>query len=272
MLGAYTFAAMALPGVALVSSRRPWWVIFPAAGCEVTIFWLGHFESEGVGLRGTLPTARSSFGEPTESTEGRHRTISPMRDDALISPRSRLSLWLDSWCASPWRAFLTWTAISIVCFYLIQLGLSDWIYRTAGIVERQINTGSLIPNGMLQKLWAISTLWMFFTWFQPVVLRLPFWRGIAWLCIPLIIIIAFAPTNPDPWALRAYGFAIAASPGVALIRERSRWWVIFPAAACDAAAATDSLDGNNWWIGSLVYAAIILFGTRKISAPEIAVA
>jgi hypothetical protein len=173
----------------------------------------------------------------------------------------RISRWLDWWCLPPWRAFLTWAAFLIVSFYLIKLGLDDWVYHVAGKAERQINTGSLIPTGMFQRLWAISTLWLFVTWFQPVLLRLPFWRALAWICIPLIVILAFAPTNQDGWTVRAYGFAIAASPAVALIGERSRWWVIILAAACDA--AMDSLDSNNWWVGSLVYAAVILFGSRK---------
>ena len=63
----------------------------------------------------------------------------------------RVALWLAWGCLPPWRALLTWAAISIVSFYLSKLVLDDWVYHLAGKLERQINRGSLIPTGMLQK-------------------------------------------------------------------------------------------------------------------------
>src|SRR3954463_104632 len=96
-----------------------------------------------VGPRARLPTARSSFGEPTESTEGRHRTISPMGDEALISPRSRLSLWLDWYCSSPWRALLAWAVALTLAFILGELELFSRAYATAGTLEQYL--GGRLP-------------------------------------------------------------------------------------------------------------------------------
>ena len=100
-------------------------------------------------------------------------------------------------------------------------------------------------------------------WFQPLLLRLPLGRGFVWLCVPLIVLLMRIVLSPNGGVGTVYDFAIAVSPGVALVGERKQWWVIIPAALADTAITMYGGSRFGWWYGNIAYGAILLWGTRR---------
>jgi len=151
-------------------------------------------------------------------------------------------------------------------YALVHTEFADFVYQTAGKVVRHLDLGGLVPATDLQNVWATAFLALWVTWFQPVVLRLSFWRCVTWICLPLILVLPLPFFEPEGWVLGAYTFAAMAVPGVALVSSRRPWWVIFPAAACDVAIFwLGHFESEGCWAaGKIAYGAILLWGTHRI--------
>jgi hypothetical protein len=189
-------------------------------------------------------------------------------------PLCQTETWLDWWCAVRWRAFLTWVALSWLMmrfdnYWSRQVAL-DWI------------TTRLAPS--TARGWFLTSTWVslctacLMGWFQPILLRLSLVRTIAWIGT-----LVLGDLLPDVLALHGefrwmyYEFYSASLPGVVLIGERSRPWMIIPAAALSVFIQCVSMSLAEWQgfssghvyyadfvISSVPYAAVLLYGTRRL--------
>jgi hypothetical protein len=186
----------------------------------------------------------------------------------------RIARWLDWWCSSQWRAFASFIVLALLSFTLVNL-LEETIYNAAGLVARQLSQLLPLPPGRIEDLWTNSATWLLLVWYQPVLLRVTLLRGLVWTCAPLLSILAFVCIDPpgDRLILSLFLLALSSLQITAIWNHRRPRWVL--AIAVAVYGTTPYWFGSESEVGLLVatglYAAVLFFGTRKISVPQPAI-
>jgi hypothetical protein len=194
-------------------------------------------------------------------------------------PAARLSRWLAGWLEPRWRAVLTWVALAGLMGWLIFDPITaHWIERMGGVYFRAVNqaANSHLP-GWLRYAPAIGTMFLCGCWFEPLLLRLDLFRGLAWIALRTL-----APASVKVFAGGLSAFMAALVIGAALglsvlvLRGwRSRPWM--PVIAIPlmilvyCLLVISEITMPSWLLGAALAfpsAAVLLYGTRLLTPEE----
>ena len=212
-------------------------------------------------------------------------TASP--EEQNESPLNGPESWLDWWCAARWRALLTWVALSWLMMrfdnYWVRPVTIDWIASWP--------FPSAAGRWYFGEMWLWACTYSLMGWFQPILLRLSLVRTVVWIGILVLSVEVpkvgmsngvMVSQGNAPWMIN--DFVSATLPGLALIGERSRPWMMIVAAALSVFVQWLSGSIAEWLgfqrgqlyyanlvISSLPYAAVLLYGTRRLlpSSPRL---
>ena len=183
--------------------------------------------------------------------------------------------WLDRWLEVRWVAFVTW-----IC--MVAVGSSptySWLESNMIAVTREIRAHvSWAPSGTVQAFGILTLRAVLTTWFQPLILRLDSNRVLLWILAQVIAVCVQMPfwlAGPELLSLivgflaQCGGFGLC---GAALIGRRSAPWmtVIGSVVYASIVGLVYWVEPNARWslaatLGSVPYAAIILYGTHPIT-------
>lgn len=203
-----------------------------------------------------------------------------------ILEASPLKLWLDRWLAPPWRALLTWLALSALSGWMydrgVWHGVSTVLAATDRVVSTILDTIDLPPMPpFVHRAAFITNMLVIWFWFEPIILRLNLFRGLSWLvlrCVPSLVLGLGAASYTLNGPSQFLASSVLTAP--LLFRWRTRPWmtVIGGVLMTGMVYATSWLfdlfqltAGNDWWRGPLMnlpFAAILLYGTRLLRPEE----
>jgi hypothetical protein len=196
------------------------------------------------------------------------------------SPQSTPHLrWLDWWCEPPWRALLTWMALAALSGWALNQGSMRLFTLSMGLVFDLESRFALPVPTFVHAIAYCTSAFLLLLWFEPFVLRLNLLHGIAWMglrLIPFVLTDFWAIThNGDLSVKRAIALFVWSVLAVAVLhRCRSRPWISVIGGALMAVAdyilERSGISINKTWVWmpvmTLPYAAILLYGTRPLSA------
>jgi len=186
--------------------------------------------------------------------------------------------WLDWWFAARWRALLTWLALAaLTAAAYYKTNMFGYVMRAAHLPDFFLTRVLPAPIFSVINFYAIYVnLALTMVWFEPLVLRLCWVRGAAWLILRITAPVVFQ-AHYD-WKTNTVAL-LCAAPAIPVLRGyRSQPWtcVVGVALSIPFQQLLSRLpdDAQNWFqvlegtVWNLPLAVVLIYGTRLLKPEE----
>ncbi len=185
--------------------------------------------------------------------------------------------WLDRWLEPRWRALITWLVLAAISSAVLEWGVIDPIVAMVRSGVQRMLPGTVRGlSFFLESVASSAHILPLFVWYQPLALGLKPLRWLIWIGGAVAVSASFILLRVPPGhaAVMLFLWGWPALAGVLLIDLRSRPWMSLPAGllsmiVCGSVMPTH-FNHILWWqlpLTNLPYAAIMLYGTRRLPRP-----
>ncbi|MEO8353127.1 MAG: hypothetical protein ABI680_15460 [Chthoniobacteraceae bacterium] len=180
---------------------------------------------------------------------------------------------IDHWASNPTRAWATWIALHALSIIGLAL-MGPNLYRTLNEIVAWIGDNTDLPITGLTQFWAASLSIFSTTWFIPMLLRLNLARGFLWLLAPTLVVGFINVSRPGIPIRNDLIVEIVLGLAQSLILWGSRRpayaalvATVVSSGVCRTSIIAPGLPSDFPFlplIDQAIYAAILLYGTKKI--------
>ncbi len=177
---------------------------------------------------------------------------------------------IDDWFQLRWRALLTWIALSAVSAIVVD----DYRLTADGVIDALASWVSLLSGTSIGRqilaIWPLSYRLLALSWFVPIALRLPPGRGLLWLLSIQFFAVVVGLTLSGELAIAwLVGFIVLNSWAIKGYREPASIAIAatFALGFLTVLFATVAPQFHLWLAGNAIYAAVLIYGTRKVEKP-----